>query len=145
MSRNRRRGRSRNKNSNSNNGQQNKQSGNKPQNQQQGGNKQGGKKRQNRKKNNRRRGRRSQQEKRFTGQAFWGDADRLPDDDHTIRITTDPGAVARSLGPPPLRAHENVAGHYFAAVYDNAVRTAGLVAAAGGLIDAATLTDDDED
>jgi predicted TIM-barrel enzyme len=50
--------------------------------------------------------------------------------------------VPRSLGPPPLPGHENAAEHYFAAVYDRAVTTAGALAAAGGLIDPDALADE---
>lgn len=57
-----------------------------------------------------------------------------------MRITDDPAAVARSLGAPPLPGHEKIAEHYFTVVYERAVQTAGALAAAGGLIDPATLT-----
>lgn len=66
----------------------------------------------------------------------------MPDAQREVRMTTDPGAVPRSLGPPPLPGHETAAEHYFAAVYDRAVTTAGALAAAGGMIDPDTLADE---
>lgn len=71
--------------------------------------------------------------------AFWGDDGALPGGDQRIQMTADPAAVPRSLGPPPLPGHEAIAAHYFAAVYDRAVATAGALAAAGGLIDTEDL------
>jgi hypothetical protein len=74
--------------------------------------------------------------------SFWGDPAKLPSSQGDVRMTADPAAVPRSLGPPPLPGHENAAEHYFAAVYDRAVTTAGALAAAGGLIDPETLADE---
>jgi hypothetical protein len=74
--------------------------------------------------------------------SFWGDAARLPVTEADVRITDDPGAVPRSLGTPPLPGQETIAPHYFAAVYDRAVTTAGALAAAGGLIDTETLAEE---
>lgn len=76
------------------------------------------------------------------GDAFWGEQTTLPPAETDVRINDDPAAVPRSLGPPPLPGHEAIAEHYFAAVYDRAVATAGALAAAGGLIDPDALTDD---
>ncbi len=80
---------------------------------------------------------------------FWGRVADLPDVQTDLRLTDDPAAVPRSLGTPPLPGQEHVAGHYFRAVYDRAVHTAGALAAAGGLIDPSKLVDphadDDED
>jgi hypothetical protein len=76
------------------------------------------------------------------GADFWGDAAKLPAPEHDIRMTSDPSAVPRSLGAPPLPGHEAVAEHYFAAVYDRAVTTAAALAAAGGLIDPEALADE---
>lgn len=73
------------------------------------------------------------------GVSFWGDDRPLPGADQRIQMTTDPAAVPRSLGPPPLPGHEAIAAHYFAAVYDRAVATAGALAAAGGLIETEEL------
>ncbi|MBW3658299.1 MAG: hypothetical protein KY457_06650 [Actinobacteria bacterium] len=80
--------------------------------------------------------------RRPEGVGFWGDAGQLPDPTPDIRLTSDPAAVARSLGTPPLPGHEQIAGHYFAAVYDRAVATAGALAAAGGLIEPDELADE---
>lgn len=74
---------------------------------------------------------------------FFGDPQSLGEEDKTVRITPDPAAVPRSLGKPPLPGHEQIAEHYFAAVYDRAVATAGALAAVAGLIDPAELADDD--
>jgi hypothetical protein len=74
---------------------------------------------------------------------FWGDAAQLPEVSQDVRITDDPSALPRSLGPPPLPGHEVIAEQYFGVVYDRAVSTAGLLAAAGGLIDPDDLVDHD--
>lgn len=79
--------------------------------------------------------------KRSDPQAFWGDPEELPEPRSDVRMTDDPHAVPRSLGRPPLPGHEQIAEHYFAAVYDRAVATAGALAAAGGLIDPESLID----
>ena len=109
-----------------------------------GGNKGGGGKggkRRSQQNNRRSRNRRSNQQQDTT--SFWGEASQLPEPKTDVRITDDPDAVPRSLGTPPLPGQEAIAGHYFAAVYDRAVATAGALAAAGGLIDPNALTDDD--
>jgi hypothetical protein len=109
-----------------------------------GGNKGGGGKggkRRSQQNNRRSRNRRSNQQQETT--SFWGEASQLPEPKTDVRITDDPDAVPRSLGTPPLPGQEAIAGHYFAAVYDRAVATAGALAAAGGLIDPNALTDDD--
>ena len=74
---------------------------------------------------------------------FWGEAGLLPAMERDVRLTDDPAAVPRSLGPPPLPGHEAVAEHYFTVVYERAVATAGALAAAGGLIDLDAVTGDD--
>jgi hypothetical protein len=80
------------------------------------------------------------------GPEFWGERTELPPARTDVRFNEDPAAVPRSLGTPPLPGQEALAGHYFAAVYDRAVATAGALAAAGGLIepdDLDELVDDD--
>jgi hypothetical protein len=77
--------------------------------------------------------------------AFFGDPQALGEEDKTVHITPDPAAVPRSLGKPPLPGHEQIAEHYFAAVYDRAVATASALAAVAGLIDPADLTADDDE
>ena len=72
---------------------------------------------------------------------FWGDADSLPPVD-AVTLTSDPSAVVRSLGRPPLAGHEAVSEHYFRAVYEQAVTLAGVLATAGDLIDVDELTGD---
>ena len=101
----------------------------------------GGKRRRNR--SSQRGGQRPKQPK--DGRQFWGDASRLPSARTDVRISNDPDAVPRSLGPPPLPGHEQIAAHYFGVVYDRAVMTASALAAAGGLIDPDALTGEDEE
>ncbi len=84
-------------------------------------------------------------QQRQAGVSFWGDASQLPETRSDVRISEDPAAVPRSLGPPPLTGHEAIAEHYFTAVYDRAVTLAGAVATAGGLISPEELPDDDSD
>lgn len=75
------------------------------------------------------------------GAGFWGDASSLPTQQPEMRITDAPAAVPRSLGRPPLPGHEQIAEHYFGAVYERAVSTATALAAAGGLVDPEALLD----
>ena len=79
---------------------------------------------------------------RSSGVGFWGEPDTMPPTRQDVRITDDPSAVARSLGPAPLAGHETIAEYYFAAVYDRAVGIAGALAAVGGLIKPEELTDE---
>jgi hypothetical protein len=96
----------------------------------------------NKNRNRSNRNRRGKQQRKPDTAGFWGDPTKLPEARSDVRITDDPAAVPRSLGPPPLPGHEKIAEHYFAAVYDRAVMTAGALAAAGGLIDPESLTDE---
>lgn len=73
---------------------------------------------------------------------YWGDDEALPDPRDDIRITTDPAAVARSLGRPPLPGQEQASEAYFAAVYGRAVGLASALAAAGELIEPEELLGD---
>ena len=73
---------------------------------------------------------------------FWGDPSKLPSLPTNVRMAAAPSAVPKSLGPPPLPGHEQIAEHYFAAIYDRAVTTAGALAAAGGLIDPDVLAEE---
>ena len=103
----------------------------------------GNRKRPNRNKGNRGRARAREQAKgRQDPAGFWGDPGALPHIRQDVRITDDPAAVPRSLGPPPLPGHEAVAEHYFTVVYERAVATAGALAAAGGLIDLEAVVED---
>jgi hypothetical protein len=108
-----------------------------------GGNKRGRKGGRKRSQNNRR-GKNRRPDVLHDAPRFWGDASLLPEASQDVRITDDPSAVSRSLGPPPLPGHEVIAEQYFGVVYDRAVTTAGLLAAAGGLIDAEDLVDEDD-
>lgn len=76
------------------------------------------------------------------GPEFWGDPTKLPPARKDVRITDDPHAVPRSLGEPPLPHQREIAEHYFAAVYQRAVATAGALAAAGGLIQLDEVVDE---
>jgi len=57
-----------------------------------------------------------------------------------IRPATDPAAVLRSLGAPPLPGQGAVSEHYLAAVAERAAGLATALAASGGLL----ATGDDE-
>ncbi|MCU0310751.1 MAG: hypothetical protein MUE36_07405 [Acidimicrobiales bacterium] len=68
---------------------------------------------------------------------FWGNG---PDaEPHPIRVSEDPSAMVRSLGPPPLKGHEVPAEYTFRLVYDKAV------ALAATLVTAAELDSHDDD
>lgn len=94
----------------------------------------------NNRRSDRRRGRRQSRSRQNAG--FWGDASQLPEPRTDVRMTTRPAALPRSLGPAPLSGYEAIAAHYFDAVYERAVTTAGALAAAGGLIDPETLEEE---
>jgi hypothetical protein len=81
------------------------------------------------------RGRRGRQgrQSRTSVEAFWGDPEALPQAAERIRPTTDPAAVPRSLGEPPLTP-DTAAPHHLAVVYEEAVRAATALAAANGLL-----------
>ncbi len=89
-------------------------------------------------------GRRGRKRRKPSPAGFWGDPAKLPTSSADIRMTDDPAAVPRSLGTPPLPGHEQIAVHYFRAVYDRSVATAGALAAAGGLIDPDSLVGDSD-
>lgn len=74
--------------------------------------------------------------------SFWGEQRALPAPQPEVRITDDPAAVPRSLGLPPLPGHDDIAEHYFAAVYERAVTLAGALAAAGGMIQPEDLAEE---
>ena len=93
------------------------------------------------KRNRRGRGRSGQSTNARTAGDFWGDIDKIPAVDSVV-LTSDPSAVVRSLGRPPLAGHEAVSEHYFRAVYEQAVTLAGVLATAGDLLDADDLTAD---
>jgi hypothetical protein len=73
--------------------------------------------------------------RRVAEQRFWGTATSPPPPPvRSIRPTTDPAAVVRSLGPPPLAVDPAVTDRHLAAVYEEAVRAATALAAANGLL-----------
>lgn len=72
---------------------------------------------------------------------FWGHDDDLRDEPEPIAASIAPSAMVRSLGRPPLAGHDQVAEHYFEAVYDKAAMLAGALATASGL----RSTEDAED
>lgn len=65
-------------------------------------------------------------------QAFWADNGYEAAPSPQIRPTSDPGALPRSLGDPPLAPA--VSQHHLDAVYEEAVRAAIALAAANGLV-----------
>lgn len=65
-------------------------------------------------------------------QAFWADNGYEPSPTPQIRPTSDPGALPRSLGDPPLAPA--VSQHHLDAVYEEAVRAAIALAAANRLV-----------
>lgn len=66
---------------------------------------------------------------------FWVGQDPMDPTDEVVIVAADPAAVVRSLGPPPLSSHSQVAEHYFSAVYDRAVGLASALGMAGDLLD----------
>lgn len=76
---------------------------------------------------------------RDKGQAFWGDHKRLPDPITDVKVADEPAAVVHSLGNPPLQGREEIAKHYFTAVYDRITTVAGAVAGAAGIVEVEDL------
>lgn len=66
-------------------------------------------------------------------QRFWGRWEVEPHA-HAITPTTDPGALVRSLGTPPLPLDPATVERHLTAVYEEAVRAATALAAANGLL-----------
>lgn len=90
----------------------------------------------NRKRTSRKRSSRGGRDK---GQAFWGDPKRLPEPITDVKVADEPAAVVHSLGPPPLPGREEIAKHYFTAVYDKITAVAGAVAGAAGIVEVEDL------
>jgi hypothetical protein len=85
--------------------------------------------------------RRSGGARRVAEARFWGEEESVADSaPPPIRPTPEPGALVRSLGPPPLAIDAAVAERHLTAVYEEAVRAATALAAASGLL--ATEADD---
>jgi hypothetical protein len=78
--------------------------------------------------------------RRLAEQRFWGGNYEPAPPGEKIRPSSDPGVLARSLGPPPLAIDGNVALRHLTAVYEEAVRAATALAAANDL-----LAPDEED
>jgi hypothetical protein len=72
--------------------------------------------------------------RRVAEQRFWGATTSPSVPVRSIRPTSDPAAVVRSLGPPPLAVDPTVAERHLTAVYEEAVRAATALAAANGLL-----------
>jgi hypothetical protein len=83
---------------------------------------------------------------RVEARPFWTSppAEDDPIEIEPIRPVPDPGAMVRSLGPPPLFGGGGNAEHYFAAVYERAAMLAGALAAASGLLDLGGESDADD-
>jgi hypothetical protein len=73
--------------------------------------------------------------RRLAEQRFWGEGlPPAPPPATSIRPSRDPGALVRSLGPPPLGVDGATAERHLTAVYEEAVRAATALAAANGLL-----------
>ena len=80
-----------------------------------------------------RRGRRRGQKRNPKPIELWRPVPQLPDPEPIVPVS-DPGAVLRSLGDPPLPGQGAVAGHYLGAVVDRAAGRATALAAAAGVL-----------
>src|SRR5688572_23175577 len=68
-------------------------------------------------------GRRSPPARRRSAEAdFWGRAAESPSPVAKIRPTSDPAALPRSLGDPPLGPNPAAAANHLAVIYEEAVR-----------------------
>ena len=65
------------------------------------------------------------------------------DEPAPITPASDPTALLRSLGDPPLQGQGAVAGHYLAAVVEEAARVATAIAAVSGVLATSPRADDD--
>lgn len=66
---------------------------------------------------------------------FWGSPEAAAEPaEATVQPTSDPGALVRSLGAPPLAVGAATAERHLTAVYEEAVRAATALAAASGLL-----------
>ncbi len=70
---------------------------------------------------------------KFDAADFWGDADDLPEPHGYDVEATDPTAILRSLGRPPIPGSEAAAEHHFTMIYERSGMLATALAAAGGL------------
>jgi hypothetical protein len=72
--------------------------------------------------------------RRLAEQKFWGTTYQPAEATTSIRPTTDPGVLVRSLGAPSLSIDPAVSVRHLTAVYEEAVRAATALAAANGLL-----------
>ena len=72
---------------------------------------------------------------------IWRSVEPLPDPEH-IEPTSDPAAMIRSLGDPPLARHSDAAAHHLAAVVERAGVLATALAASAGLLAVTDQTGD---
>jgi hypothetical protein len=86
----------------------------------------------------------NQKRRPATGRDFWGTDGAEDEAPRPIRLSEDPAAMIKSLGPPPVPGHETAAEHYFDAVYDKAAQLAVALAAASGLLDLGDGDPDDD-
>lgn len=75
---------------------------------------------------------------------LWRPVPQLPPVE-PIRPASDPTAVLRSLGDPPLHGQGAAAGHYLAAVAERAAQIATALAAAGGVLAGPGDEEDEEE
>lgn len=74
--------------------------------------------------------------RRIAEQRFWGASYEPAATPGGVVPTPDPGALVRSLGPPPLAMDGTASLRHLTAVYEEAVKAASALAAANGLLSA---------
>lgn len=79
-------------------------------------------------------GRGSPASRRMSDADFWGRPAEAPAVAEKIRPATDPAALPRSLGDPPLGPNPAAAARHLAVIYEEAVRAGTALAAASGLV-----------
>jgi len=91
-----------------------------------------------RKNNSNQNRRKGLKKKRVDPKKFWGDpslVEALEQSAKKIQITSQPDAVIRSLGRPPLSVPQHVTELHFSNLYERSVMLAAALAAAGDLIE----------
>lgn len=86
-----------------------------------------------------RRQKNQRKQQKITARTYWGGHTGEIAEPPKIRPSTEPAAVVRSLGIPPLTGQAHAATEYFDAVYGRAVNLAVALATAGDLL----ATDDE--
>jgi len=85
--------------------------------------------------------RRKNKKKKNDPSSFWGSTEKLAELDlPPVEISTNPAAVVKSLNRAPLSGQQNAADLYFAGIYERAANLAGVLAAAGDLIETDELS-----